>query len=146
MLNVNLLLAINSQLKWVQHSTMICCIIRCVSQYACVYLHVNIRSRRLVNFTWTTLSVETSRSAVSSHPTAMKACLMKVNYCHKHVNPQKPASAVRQIPTTSRPSEESSLMAVYHAQSQTRLKVLHSHHFFYCRRTENQRKCDNVLF
>jgi len=48
---------------------------------------------------------------------------MKVNYDQKYVNPSKQTNGVRQILTTTRPSEDSSLKAHYHAQGQSRLKV-----------------------
>jgi len=57
----------------------------------------------------------------------MKAFLMKVNYDQKYVNPNKQTNGVRQIYTTSRPAEDSTLKAYYHAQSQSRLKVLHNY-------------------
>ena len=54
----------------------------------------------------------------------MKACLMKVNYDQKYINPNKTTSGgVRQILTTSQSTDDSSLKTYYHVQNQSRLKV-----------------------
>ena len=48
---------------------------------------------------------------------------MRVNYDQKYTNPNKPNSGVRQMVTSTRSTEDSSLKACIHGQNQSQIRL-----------------------